>query len=374
MRKRYAVRNALRWLEVRANPTAISLEDFRHLFIGEPLVDANTINFFVDQVGTEFLKRWATPLVRSVPKMAQMEHLIPACILAHHAAKARGEAGYIAGKWVSEGAPTWRWEVGVSKVDDTGVSQVCHFHGFGDIWEDSSMRIGQPALWLFDYRCSGSSSPRSAWDTTDYAKAVMQMRFWMRDVPRYNAVFMLPQSHTYHEVVQHLALPENATHHRGVWAFTNPMQERGPVLMHEGQIEGMYEAFTDLVIVHVQPLGSSHSENLGPRRGGYSQQCIYWENDATSWRAPNCDRGAREPETMRELCTSYLPRSWALVVQGLTVAASAFDCSEGHQIHRIVVLENDPDREAYIRRQLIATHDAESEGVQGGARVVEEGT
>ena len=119
MRKRYAVRNALRWLEVRANPTAISLEDFRHLYIGEPLVDANTINFFVDQVGTEFLKCWATPLVRSVPKMVQLEHLIPACILAHHAAKARGEAGYIAGKWVSEGAPTWRWEVGVSKVDDT---------------------------------------------------------------------------------------------------------------------------------------------------------------------------------------------------------------------------------------------------------------
>ena len=85
--------------------------------------------------------------------------------------------------------------------------------------------------------------------------------------------------------------------------------------MHEGQIEGMYEAFADLVIVHVQPLGSSHSENLGPRRGGYSQQCIYWENDATSWRALDCDRGAREPETVRELCTSYLPRNWALVVQ-----------------------------------------------------------
>ena len=99
----------------------ISFEDLKRLFIGEPLVDANTINFFVDQVGTEFLKRWATPLARSVPKMAQVEHLIPACILAHHTAKTRGEAGYVAGKWVLEGAPTWRWEVDVSKVDDTGV-------------------------------------------------------------------------------------------------------------------------------------------------------------------------------------------------------------------------------------------------------------
>ena len=83
-------------------------------------------------------------------------------------------------------------------------------------------------------------------------------------MPRYNAVFMLPQLHTYHEVVQHLALLENATHHRGVWGFRNPTQERGLVLMHEGQIEGMYEALADLVIVHIQPLGSSHSENLGP--------------------------------------------------------------------------------------------------------------
>ena len=97
----------------------------------------------------------------------------------------------------------------------------------------------------------------------------------MRDVPGYNVVFMLPQSYTYHEVVQHLALPENAIHQHGVWAFRNPMQEKGPVLMHERQIEGMYEAFADLIIVHVRPLGSPHSEYLGPRRGGYSQQYIY---------------------------------------------------------------------------------------------------
>ena len=94
----------------------------------------------------------------------------------------------------------------------------------------------------------------------------------------------------------------------------------------------------------------------------------------TSWRAPDCDRRAREPEIVQELCTSYLPRNWALVVQGLTVAMSAFDYFEGRQIHRIVVLENDPDREAFIQRQLIATHDGGSEGVQGGAQIVEEGT
>ena len=103
VRKHYAVRNALRWLEVRANPTTISLEDFRRLYIGKALVDANTLNFFVDQVGTEFLNRWATPLARSVPKMVYVEHLIFACILAYHVAKARGEVGYIVGKWVSEG-------------------------------------------------------------------------------------------------------------------------------------------------------------------------------------------------------------------------------------------------------------------------------
>ena len=39
----------------------------------------------------------------------------------------------------------------------------------------------------------------------------------------------------------------------------------------------------------------------------------------TSWRAPDFDRGAREPETLQEFCASYLPSSWALVVQGLTM-------------------------------------------------------
>ena len=145
--------------------------------------------------------------------------------------------------------------------------------------------------------------------------------------------------------------------------------------MHDRHIEGMYEALADLVIVHVQPLGSSQLENLGPRRGGYSHQCLYWENNTTSWRAPDCDRGAQEPKTVQELCTSYLPSNWALMVQGLTIAMSAFDCSEGHQLHCIFILENDPNREAYIRRQLTTTHDAgSSEGVEGGARVVEEGT
>ena len=62
------------------------------------------------------------------------------------------------------------------------------------------------------------------------------------------------------------------------------------------------------------------------------------------------------------------------MVQGLTVATSAFDCSEGHQIHCIIVLKNDLDREAYIRRQLTITHDRRSEGIEGGTRVVEEGT
>ena len=149
---------------------------------------------------------------------------------------------------------------------------------------------------------------------------------------------------------------------------------RAGLLSYMRDMKAMYEALADLVIVSVRPLGSSLMENFSGRRGGYSEQRLYWENDATSWRAPDCDRGAREPETVWELYTSYLPRSWALVVQGFTVAASSFDCSEGRQIHCIVVLENDPDREAYIRRQFIATHDERSEGMQGGARVVEEGT
>ena len=138
------------------------------------------------------------------------------------------------------------------------------------------MQIGQPALWLFDCQCFRSSGPRSVWDTTEYAKVVMQsMRSWMQDVLRYNVVFMLPQSHTYHEVVQHLALPENVTHQHGVWGFRNPTQEKGHVVIHEGHVEGIYEALADLVIVSVRPLGSSLAENFGGRQGDYSEQCLY---------------------------------------------------------------------------------------------------
>ena len=74
--------------------------------------------------------------------------------------------------------------------------------------------------------------------------------------------FCYPQSHTFDEVVKHLALLENTTHQHGVWGFRNPTQERGPVVMHEGQIECMYKALADLVIVSIQPLGSSLAEEL----------------------------------------------------------------------------------------------------------------
>ena len=135
VRKCYAMRNALRWLEVRANPTAILWDACRCLPIGEPLVDTSMINFFVDQVGIEFVKRWTTLFARSVPKMTHLEHLIPPCILAHHIAKARGEARYVVDKWMSKGAPTWRWEVDVYKIDDTCVPfpRLCkHMGGFID--------------------------------------------------------------------------------------------------------------------------------------------------------------------------------------------------------------------------------------------------
>ena len=104
----------------------------------------------------------------------------------------------------------------------------------------------------------------------------------MQDLPRYNAVFMLSQSHAYDEVVKHLALLENATHQRGVWDFRNQTQERGHVVMHEGQIECMYEALADLIIISVRPLGSSLTENFGGRRGGYSKQRLFQENNMTS--------------------------------------------------------------------------------------------
>ena len=148
VRKRYAVRNALRWLEVRANPTMILWDAFRCLHIGEPLVDANTIKFFVNQVGTELLKRWATPFARSVPKMAHVEYLIPACILAHHAAKVRGEARYVAGKWVSEGAPTWRWEVDVNKVDDTGVPLLGLQRLVDTYWTTCTLVVRLSMFWI----------------------------------------------------------------------------------------------------------------------------------------------------------------------------------------------------------------------------------
>ena len=99
--------------------------------------------------------------------------------------------------------------------------------------------------------------------------------------------------------------------------------------MEEGHVVGVYEALVNIIIVSVWPLGSSVTGNFDCRREGFSNHLVYQENNMTSWRAPDCDRGVREPETLREFCASYLPSSWALVVQGLTVAASALTHRRG---------------------------------------------
>ena len=109
-------------------------------------MDANTVNFFVDQVWIRVSQALGNTICEVSAKDGTCGAFDPCLHTSHHAAKAKGEAGYVKDKWVLEGAPTWRWEVDVSKVDDTCVWQACHFQGFGDIWEDSSMQIGQPAL------------------------------------------------------------------------------------------------------------------------------------------------------------------------------------------------------------------------------------
>ena len=365
-RKRYAVRNALRWLEVRANPTAISWVAFLCFPIGEPLVDNETVKFFAGIVGDEFVRRWAIPIERSVAKMAQREHLIPACILAHHAAKLRGQAGYIGGHWVSENATTWRWEQDVIKFSTSnGEAEVCRYEGDGDIWTNSSVRIGQGALWMFDCRRSGSAGPRLEWSDEDYGRAVMQMRSWMRDVPRYNAVFMLPPSRRYEDVVRHLALPENAMAERGTWKFRGHRQEKGRIVMHAGRPVGSFLPIADIVIVCFMPTDASPLENFVCAQGGFECETSFHENTIKLWDPPACDIGARSPIPIMHMWDYYLPSDWALIVQGLTATVASFNRHPGR---RVVVLESDPDREAYIRDQLRARESGEEQRASGRPR------
>ena len=98
--------------------------------------------------------------------------------------------------------------------------------------------------------------------------------------------------------------------------------------------------------ISYRPPRSDPSENFVCVDGKFKLPTRFVEPE-WPWPAPACDPQARSPELIKQTLESFLPDGWMLVVQGLSVIVPEL---EGSRAQRIVVLEGDPDREAFVKR------------------------
>ena len=164
-------------------------------------------------------------------------------------------------------------------------------------------------------------------------------------MPRWNMLLLLPPKHRYEDIVRKLELPMTAFAHRAHWYFRDHTQARGTKVKHLGRVVGSYDPFGDVVAISYRPPGSDPSENFVCVDGKFKLPTRFIEPE-WPWPAPACDPQARSPELIKQALESFLPDGWMLVVQGMCVIVPEL---EGSRAQRIVVLEGDPDREAFVK-------------------------
>ena len=165
-------------------------------------------------------------------------------------------------------------------------------------------------------------------------------------MPRWNVLLLLPSKYTYEDILPRLALPEGANAHRAVWFFRDHTQENGTRVKHGEHMVGSYDPFADVVVISYKPKEGNPADNFVCVNGIYKNRTCFIEPECV-WAAPTCNPLARSPELISQILESYLPKNWALVVQGLLAAVPKLQVKG---LQRIVLLEADPDRESYVKR------------------------
>ena len=157
LRQRYAVRTALRWLQIEGSSAMYKkMEDFVKIDVTR-FGDHDTL-VALGQLGTRsFITHWSSQLYVRISALKKYTHEIPATLRAHHQDIVKGGTGFSEKvKLVGEqtySVSGWLWKTKVQKpvkgFEEVRDVQIMHRGGLftGGIGE-----LGEPALWVLDYR------------------------------------------------------------------------------------------------------------------------------------------------------------------------------------------------------------------------------
>jgi hypothetical protein len=127
---------------------------------------------------------WAAPMVRSFNMLEKYEAFIPPIIRQYYEDIVVGGIGYQGyRRAVSNIGDTRRdWQVNVPfRIGGNNAGRPpirCR----GGFFENEFVEIGEPCLWIFEYRRGGTRGDDVPWAALEYGKVLQQLQRWMAEI------------------------------------------------------------------------------------------------------------------------------------------------------------------------------------------------
>ena len=188
LRQQYAMRNALRWLEIEGRTTGYKKMEAFMLISIDQFGDHDTL-IALGQLGTKhFINHWASPLYVHVIALMKYAKEISVALRAPHKDIVSGGRGF-SGKVKMIGDTTyalngWLWETHLQKPqkESGGLRDVHIIHRDG-LFMGGVGELRKPAFWVVDCRWESSAAEEKAWAFQDYGKAIKMIGRWMKACP-----------------------------------------------------------------------------------------------------------------------------------------------------------------------------------------------
>ena len=173
LRQRYAVQNALRWLEIEGRTTWYKKMDAFLQINVEHFGDHDTLVALGQLATKSLINHWASPLYVHVSALKKYMKEISAALREHHKdiiSEGRGLSGKV--RLIDDTTYAfrgWLWETHLQKPikESIGVHDVHIIHR-GGLFMGVPGALGELALWVVDCQWGSSAAKEKAWDFQDY--------------------------------------------------------------------------------------------------------------------------------------------------------------------------------------------------------------
>ena len=335
LRQRYAVKNALRWLQMEGNIASYKkIKDFLQIDVSR-FGEHDTL-VALGQLGTKnFISHWASPLYVYVSALKKYAEEIPGAIRAHHRDIVNGGKGFLGKvKLIENGTYSlkgWLWETRIKKqVKGSEEQREIHIMHRGGLFTSGGGQLGKPTLWVIDCRWGSTAGEDKTWSKKDYMEAIQLLENWMNGCPRWNVVFLCPEGANVRFLIEDLKERHRIIRY-GTWAFTSETTRKKDNLLFGGQEVVSMEAIGDVIIVMVCPENSNPIDNVSHTNMPLPRVFHDYES---KYAATKGDARRRTPEEISRLVNCYLPKDWTIVLVGLcsTIPAIIEEGFKGNQI------------------------------------------